>query len=33
MIQQFLLNILFKSAHHDRTIIRNFKYFIKTQAL
>jgi hypothetical protein len=27
------LNILLKSAHHDRTIIRKFKYFIKTQSL
>jgi hypothetical protein len=33
MIQQFLLNILLKSSHHDRTIISKFKYFIKTQLL
>jgi hypothetical protein len=33
MIQQFLLNILLKSADHDRNIISNFKYFIKTQSL
>jgi hypothetical protein len=33
MIQQFLLdlNILLKSARHDRTIINKFKYCIKTQ--
>jgi hypothetical protein len=33
MIQQFLLNILLKSVDHGRTIISNFKYFIKTQSL
>jgi hypothetical protein len=35
MIQQFLsnLNILLKSAHHDRTIISKFKYFIKIRSL
>jgi hypothetical protein len=35
MIQQFLsnLNILLKFAYHDGTIIRKFKYFLKTRLL
>jgi hypothetical protein len=27
------LNILLKLAHHDRTIISKFNYFIKTKSL